>query len=150
MKLTRTWLGEKYECPMPNGSSDDWKDFGEYRVSWHSALGYWSVSRFNKDVWRDWFQTLKSEALELKKGDIMKAQEILYRLIERGASDMRDELWDHFFVQDTTDMAEDLLALVPKCYQENYKDTYGNVSTWEIVKDYSKKVLDYVTSAGVI
>lgn len=150
MKLTRTWLGEKYECPTSNGSSDDWKDFGEYRVSWNSGLGYWSVARFNKDAWRDWFQTLKSEALSLKKGDIMKAQEVLHRLIERGADNMRDELWDCFFVQSQEDHAEDLLALVPKAYQEYYKDSLGNIFTADIVKDYSKKVLDYVTSAGVI
>ena len=150
MRLTRTWLGETYECPMPNGSSDDWKDFGEYRVSWNSGLGYWSVARFNKDVWREWFQELKSEALSLKKGDINQAQEYLYRLIERGASDMRDELWDCFFVQSQGDHAEDLLALVPKCYQENYKDSYGCIATWGIVKDYPKKVLDMITESGCI
>lgn len=150
MKLTRTWLGETYECPCPEGSSDDWKDFGEYRVAWHSALGYWSVSRFNKDAWREWFQELKSEALSLKQGDIMDAQEILYHLIERGADNMRDELWDHFFVQSTEDHAEELLALVPKCHQHLYKDSDDCISTWEIVKDYPKRVLDMICESGCL
>jgi hypothetical protein len=148
MKLTRTWLGETYECPAPQGSSDDWKDFGDYRVSWNSGLGYWSVSRFNKEAWREWFQELKSEALSLKQGDVMKAQELLYRLIERGASDMQDELWDAFFVQDATEYAEELLALVPKCYQKEYKDSLGNVFTADIAKDYPKRVLHMITASG--
>jgi hypothetical protein len=148
VKLTRTWLGETYECPASQGSSDDWKDFGEYRVSWNSGLGYWSVSRFNKEAWREWFQELKSEALSLKQGDVMKAQELLYRLIERGASDMQDELWDCFFVQSQEDHAEEMLALVPKCNQERYKDSLGNVFTADIAKDYAKKVLNMILESG--
>jgi hypothetical protein len=150
MKLTRTWLGETYECPIPQGSSDDWKDFGEYRVSWNTSLDYWSVSRFNKDVWREWFQELKSEALSLKKGNVMEAQECLHRLIERGAADMRDELWDHFFVQSSEDFAEELLALVPKCNQHHYKCDEGYIDTANIVKDYPKRVLHMITESGVI
>jgi hypothetical protein len=150
VKLERTWLGEKYECPSPQGSSDDWEDFGAYRVSWNSGLGYWSVSRLNKDAWREWFQELKSEALAMKKGDVMKAQECLHRLIERGASDMRDELWDSFFVHSQEDHAEELLALVPKRKQEYYKCDKGYIDTTGVVRDYSKKVLDYVVSSGVI
>jgi hypothetical protein len=150
MKLTRTWLGETYECPSPQGSSDDWKEFGEYRVSWNTCLDYWSVSRFNKEVWREWFQELKSEALSLKRGDVSKAQECLHRLIERGASDMRDELWDTFFVQNTEDHAEELLALVPKCNQKEYKDSYGSIYTPDIVKDYPKRVLHMITESGAL
>ena len=150
MKLTRTWQGETYECPIPQGSSDDWEDFGEYRVSWNTSLDYWSVCRFNKGVWREWFQELKSEALSLKQGDIIKAQECLHRLIERGASDMRDEVWDSFFVQDATEYAEELLALVPKCYQHRYKCDNGYVDTASIVRDYPKRVLRMVTESGVL
>jgi hypothetical protein len=150
MKLTRTWLGETYECPNPQGSSDDWKDFGEYRVSWNTCHNYWGVSRFNKDTWREWFQELKSEALSLKKGNVMQAQEMLHRLIRDGADNMRDELWDKFFVQNNEDFAEDLLALVPKCNQHHYKDSYGYIDTSDIVGDYPKKVLHMITESGVI
>lgn len=149
MKLTRTWLGETYECPIPMGSSDDWKDFGLYRVSWNTGLEYWSISRFNPEVWRDWFQSLKSEALSLKHGDVCKAQDLLYHLIERGACDMCDELWDTFFVQLSDDWENELLALVPKCNQDNYKN--GDcIDSVGIVKDYPKRVLDMITSSEII
>jgi hypothetical protein len=93
---------------------------------------------------------LKSEALSLKKGNVMQAQEMLHRLIRDGADNMRDELWDVFFVQNNEDFAEDLLALVPKCNQHHYKDSYRCIGIAEIVKDYPRKVLHMITESGVI
>jgi hypothetical protein len=63
---------------------------------------------------------------------------------------MRDELWDIFFVQSTEDLAEELLALVPKCNQKEYKDSYGSIDTSGIVKDYPKRVLNMITESGVL
>jgi hypothetical protein len=40
--------------------------------------------------------------------------------------------------------------LVPKCNQERYKDSLGNVFTADIAKDYAKKVLHMITESGAI
>jgi hypothetical protein len=138
MQITRKWLGETYEAKVPWGSSDDVEYVGQYAISWNSSLDYFGISMFDKEAWKELFQEEKSNAISMYGERLDKAQACLHRLL---GNHYPDAYWDNvIFVQsEDSDLAEELLDLVPKKHREHYVDDTV-IDRVAIVRDYPVKV----------
>jgi hypothetical protein len=70
-------------------------------------------------------------------------------MLDRKLSSFRDhdEFWSTFFVQDTEEIAQDMLALVPERKRQYYIDAYNNVDVTRVVQDYPHKVVEMYAEA---
>ena len=143
MKLTRTWLGREFECPVPWGTSDDYELLGEYAISWNYYHSYFYVQRFNREAWREVFQDEKSGVIadyDLRWQEDKALDALEYRIKKHCI----DEFWDDVIGgQNMEEYAKDLLDLVPKQHRQHYVDSYGYIDAVGIVKDFPRKVLAY-------